>query len=76
MDGDEKDALFPSPAEQIGLSPLSRDVSLVIRRNVLIDEYLFGGCSPRSSTSSLDKFPSRVSSTTDLIDIQPPVPEN
>ena len=61
LDSTEEDVLFPSPA---------------VRRECLIDAYLFGGCSPQNFTLSLDKFPSRVSSMVDLIDLQLPVPEN
>lgn len=35
-------------------------------------ELLFGDCSPQSFISPLDKFSSRVSSTLDLIHVEPP----
>ena len=56
----EEDVLFPSPAENFVPSPGSRDVSSAVRRELLIDVYLVGGCSPHSFTSFPDKIPSRV----------------
>ena len=66
--------LFPSPAaEQIcSVSPLAEMSLQRLEGSVSIDEYLFGGCSPQSFISSLDKLPNRVSSTTDLIRVKFP----
>ena len=72
MDYDEEDVLFPSPTEQIVLSPLTEMCIQQLRGSVLIDEYLFGGCSPWSFTSFLDKFPIRVPSTKDLFRVELP----